>query len=42
MAMINIGDSLDNLDSFITLSEPACGAGPLWQDSCPSVNIGLQ
>ena len=27
MAMINIGDSLDNLDSFITLSEPACGAG---------------
>ena len=27
MAMITLGDSLDNLDDFITLSEPACGAG---------------
>ena len=27
MASITLGDRLDNLESFITISEPACGAG---------------
>ena len=37
MAMLSFGDAIDKLDSFITLSEPACGSGGMVLDFAKQV-----